>query len=225
MTVGAYDGMALIYDIIAKSGGKIDADKAMDVVKGWKTQSPRGPISIDPQTRDIVQTIYVRRVEKKSGELWNVEFDKFENVRRPGQAALSRKARNRRGARPPRNPGNEDPGRHHRRRALGTAVVPAPRTRGIETVVLEKHTREHVLGRIRAGVLEHGFAALMREAQVGDRMDREGQIHEGIYIAHDGHEAARGPEGADRRQSVIVYGQTELTRDLYDGRDRLRAAS
>jgi len=85
MTVGAYDGMALIYDIIAKSGGKIDADKAMDVVKGWKTQSPRGPISIDPQTRDIVQTIYVRRVEKKGGELWNVEFDKFENVPDPGK--------------------------------------------------------------------------------------------------------------------------------------------
>jgi branched-chain amino acid transport system substrate-binding protein len=85
MTVGAYDGMALIYDIIAKSGGKIDADKAMDVVKGWKTQSPRGPISIDPQTRDIVQTIYVRRVEKKGGELWNVEFDKFDNVPDPGK--------------------------------------------------------------------------------------------------------------------------------------------
>ena len=66
-------------------GGKIDADKAMAVAKGWKTQSPRGPISIDPQTRDIVQTIYVRRVEKKGNELWNVEFDKFENVPDPGK--------------------------------------------------------------------------------------------------------------------------------------------
>jgi branched-chain amino acid transport system substrate-binding protein len=75
MTVGAFYGMALIYHIVAKLNGKIDADKAMDVVKGWKTQSPRGPISIDPQTRDIVQTIYVRRVEKKDGELWNVEFE------------------------------------------------------------------------------------------------------------------------------------------------------
>src|SRR5512138_3514433 len=58
--------------------------------------------------------------------------------------------------------------------------------RGIDSVVLEKHTREYVLGRIRAGVLEHGFARLMREAQVGERMDREGQIHEGFFIAHDG---------------------------------------
>jgi len=85
MTVGAFDGMALIYDIVSKLNGNIDADKAMDIVKGWKTQSPRGPISIDPQTRDIVQTIYVRRVEKRNGELWNVEFDKFDNVVDPGK--------------------------------------------------------------------------------------------------------------------------------------------
>ena len=57
---------------------------------------------------------------------------------------------------------------------------------GIETVVLEQHSRDYVLGRIRAGVLEHGFAALMREAQVADRMDREGEIHDGFFIAHDG---------------------------------------
>ena len=85
MTVGAFDGMALIYDIVAKLNGKIDADRAMAIVKGWKTQSPRGPISIDPQTRDIVQTIYLRRVEKRNNELWNVEFDKFENVKDPGK--------------------------------------------------------------------------------------------------------------------------------------------
>jgi len=85
MTVGAFDGMALIYDIVAKLNGKIDAEKAMEIAKGWKTQSPRGPISIDPQTRDIVQTIYVRRVEKKDGELWNVEFDKIDNVSDPGK--------------------------------------------------------------------------------------------------------------------------------------------
>ncbi len=57
---------------------------------------------------------------------------------------------------------------------------------GIDTIVLEKSSREHVLSRIRAGVLEHGFAKLMREAQCGDRMDREGEIHKGFYIAHDG---------------------------------------
>ena len=90
--------------------------------------------------------------------------------------------------------------------------------RGIETVVLEKHSREHVLGRIRAGVLEHGFAALMREAQAGERMDREGQIHEGFCIAHDGireHVDLKALTG----NTVIVYGQTELTRDLYECRD------
>ena len=80
MTVGAFDGMALIYDVVAKLGGNIDADKAMEIIKGWKHVSPRGAIAIDPQTRDIVQTIYVRRVEKRNGELWNIEFDKFDNV-------------------------------------------------------------------------------------------------------------------------------------------------
>jgi p-hydroxybenzoate 3-monooxygenase len=93
--------------------------------------------------------------------------------------------------------------------------------RGIETVVLEKHSREYVLGRIRAGVLEHGFAALMREAQVGERMDREGQIHEGFYIAHDGTRERVDLKALTGGNTVIVYGQTELTRDLYEGRDRL----
>ncbi|HVO89459.1 MAG TPA: ABC transporter substrate-binding protein [Casimicrobiaceae bacterium] len=85
MTVGAYDGMAAIYEVVRKLDGKIDADKAMEVLKNFKIESPRGPIAIDPQTRDIVQTIYVRRVEKRNNELWNVEFDKFENVKDPGK--------------------------------------------------------------------------------------------------------------------------------------------
>ena len=92
--------------------------------------------------------------------------------------------------------------------------------RGIETIVLEKHSRDYVLGRIRAGVLEHGFAALMREAQVGERMDREGQIHEGFYIAHDGIRERVDLKTLTGGNTVIVYGQTELTRDLYEGRDR-----
>ena len=58
--------------------------------------------------------------------------------------------------------------------------------KGIDNIVLEKHSREYVLSRIRAGVLEHGFAKLMREAQCGERMDREGEIHEGFFIAHQG---------------------------------------
>ena len=94
--------------------------------------------------------------------------------------------------------------------------------KGIDTVVLEKHSREYVLGRIRAGVLEHGFAELMREAQCGERMDREGEIHEGFYIAHD-----KGMDRIDLHKysggsSVVVYGQTELTRDLYEARDEMK---
>jgi len=92
---------------------------------------------------------------------------------------------------------------------------------GIDTIVLEKSSREHVLSRIRAGVLEHGFAKLMREAQCGDRMDREGEIHKGFFIAHDGvldHVDLFKYSGGN---SVVVYGQTEVTRDLYEARDRL----
>jgi p-hydroxybenzoate 3-monooxygenase len=91
--------------------------------------------------------------------------------------------------------------------------------RGIDSIVLEKHTREYVLGRIRAGVLEHSFAELMREAKVGARMDREGQIHDGFFIAHGGVKDRVDLKGLTGGKSVIVYGQTELTRDLYEARD------
>ena len=94
--------------------------------------------------------------------------------------------------------------------------------RGVDTVVLEKHSREHVLGRIRAGVLEHGFAALMREARCGERMDREGEIHEGFYIAHDGVMDRVDLHKHSGGNSVVVYGQTELTRDLYEARDKMK---
>jgi p-hydroxybenzoate 3-monooxygenase len=92
---------------------------------------------------------------------------------------------------------------------------------GIDTVVLERHSRDYVLSRIRAGVLEQGFAKLLREAECGERMDREGEIHNGFHIAHDGvldhidlHKYSGG-------KSVLVYGQTEVTRDLYEARDRM----
>jgi branched-chain amino acid transport system substrate-binding protein len=85
MAVAAYDGMGAIYEVANKLGGKIDGDKAMAVLKGMKINSPRGPITIDPQTRDVVQTVYIRKVEKVNGELFNVEFDKFENMRDPGK--------------------------------------------------------------------------------------------------------------------------------------------
>ena len=93
--------------------------------------------------------------------------------------------------------------------------------KGIDTIVLERQSREYVLGRIRAGVLEHGFAELMREAQCGERMDREGEIHEGFFIAHDGKLDRVDLHKHSGGSSVVVYGQTELTRDLYEARDRM----
>jgi branched-chain amino acid transport system substrate-binding protein len=85
MAVAGYDGMHAIYEVSKKLNGKIDGDKAMAILKGMKINSPRGPISIDPQTRDVIQTVYVRKVEKVNGELYNVEFDKFTEVKDPGK--------------------------------------------------------------------------------------------------------------------------------------------
>ena len=81
MAVAAYDGMHVIYEVANKLNGKIDGDKAMAVIKGMKINSPRGPVMIDPATRDVVQTVYIRKVEKINGELYNVEFDKMENMK------------------------------------------------------------------------------------------------------------------------------------------------
>ena len=94
--------------------------------------------------------------------------------------------------------------------------------KGIDTVVLERQSREYVLSRIRAGVLEHGFAKLMREAQCGERMDREGEIHEGFFIANNGTMKRMDLHKYSGGNSVVVYGQTELTRDLYEARDRMK---
>jgi len=85
MAVAAYDGMAAIYEVSRKLNGNIDGDKAMAILKGMKLNSPRGPIEIDPATRDIVQTVYVRKVEQVGNELYNVEFDKFANVKDSGK--------------------------------------------------------------------------------------------------------------------------------------------
>ena len=85
MAVAAYDGMHAIYEVARKLDGKIDGDRAMAVLKGMKIPSPRGPLTIDAQTRDAVQTVYIRRVEKVNGELYNVEFDKFENMKDTGK--------------------------------------------------------------------------------------------------------------------------------------------
>jgi branched-chain amino acid transport system substrate-binding protein len=85
MSVGGYDGMHLIYEALKKTGGKADGDSLIAAMKGMAWESPRGPISIDPETRDIVQNIYVRKVEKKNGELYNVEFATFEAIKDPGK--------------------------------------------------------------------------------------------------------------------------------------------
>jgi branched-chain amino acid transport system substrate-binding protein len=85
MAVAAYDGMAAIYEMAKKQNGKIDGDASMAILKGMKINSPRGPLMIDPQTRDAVENVYIRKVEKKNGELYNIEFDKFENVKDPGK--------------------------------------------------------------------------------------------------------------------------------------------
>jgi branched-chain amino acid transport system substrate-binding protein len=86
MSVGGYDGMHLIYEALKKSGGKTDGDSLVAAMKGMAWESPRGPISIDPETRDIVQNIYMRKVEKVDGQLYNVEFETFPNVKDPGKA-------------------------------------------------------------------------------------------------------------------------------------------
>jgi len=85
MSVGGYDGMHLIAAVLAKTGGSTDADKFVDAAKGMKWTSPRGPISIDPATRDIVQNIYIRKTERVDGKLQNVEFDQVDNFKDPGK--------------------------------------------------------------------------------------------------------------------------------------------
>jgi branched-chain amino acid transport system substrate-binding protein len=88
--VGGYDGMHLIYEALKKTGGKTDGDSLINAAKGMQWESPRGPMSIDPETRDVVQTIYIRRVEKVGGNLVNVEFDRVENVKDPVKASMKK---------------------------------------------------------------------------------------------------------------------------------------
>ncbi len=91
---------------------------------------------------------------------------------------------------------------------------------GIDSVVLERQTKEHVLGRIRAGVLEQGLVGLMRDVGVADRLDKEGILHDGTVLSY-GEDRLRIDFREHTGTPVVVYGQTEVTRDLYDARDRL----
>ena len=83
-SVGGYDGMHLIDAALRKTGGKTDGDSLIAAAKGMAWESPRGPMSIDPQTRDVVQTVHIFKVEKVGGELRNVEIDKVPDVKDPG---------------------------------------------------------------------------------------------------------------------------------------------
>jgi len=85
--VSGYDGMHLIYEALKKTGGKTDGDSFITAAKGMSWESPRGPMTIDPETRDVIHNIYMRKVEKRNGELWNIEFETFENVKDPVKAA------------------------------------------------------------------------------------------------------------------------------------------
>jgi branched-chain amino acid transport system substrate-binding protein len=87
MAVGGYDGMKLIYDALKKTNGATGGDSLVSAMKGMSWESPRGSISIDPETRDIVQNIYIRKVEKRDGELYNIEFETVEAVKDPVKAA------------------------------------------------------------------------------------------------------------------------------------------
>jgi branched-chain amino acid transport system substrate-binding protein len=83
-SVGGYDGMHLIYEAVKKTGGTGDGESIVAAMKGMAWTSPRGPMSIDAATRDVVQTVYIRKVELRDGHYWNVEFDQVDNVKDPG---------------------------------------------------------------------------------------------------------------------------------------------
>src|SRR3989440_2535372 len=89
-SIGGWDGMHAIYAALKKTNGNTDGEALIGAVKGMGWESPRGPISIDPETRDIIQTVYIRRVEKVAGKVVNVEFDKIENVKDPVKAAMKK---------------------------------------------------------------------------------------------------------------------------------------
>ena len=80
-SIGGWDGMHLIYETLKKAGG----ESLIAAAKGMKWESPRGPISIDPNTRDILQNVYIRRVEHVDGAIRNIEFDTIESVKDPAK--------------------------------------------------------------------------------------------------------------------------------------------
>jgi branched-chain amino acid transport system substrate-binding protein len=88
ISVSGYDGMHLIYEALKKTAGNSDGDALIGAMKGMNWESPRGPIAIDPVTRDVVHNIYIRRVEKIDGILTNHEFETFVAVADPTKLAI-----------------------------------------------------------------------------------------------------------------------------------------
>jgi branched-chain amino acid transport system substrate-binding protein len=85
MAVQSYDGMHLIYEALKKTKGSTEGDALIDAMKGLSWTSPRGPMSIDPATREVIQNIYIRKVERVNGELYNVEFETIPNFKDPSK--------------------------------------------------------------------------------------------------------------------------------------------
>jgi branched-chain amino acid transport system substrate-binding protein len=81
--IGAWDGMHAIYAALKKTNGNVDGEALVKAAEGMSWESPRGPVSIDPATRDIIQTVYIRKVEKVNGQLVNVDIDSIPNVKDP----------------------------------------------------------------------------------------------------------------------------------------------
>ena len=85
MAMQSYDGMHLIYEALKKTKGATDGDALVNAMKGMSWMSPRGPITIDPETREVIQNIYIRKVERVDGELYNVEFETIPNFKDPSK--------------------------------------------------------------------------------------------------------------------------------------------
>jgi branched-chain amino acid transport system substrate-binding protein len=90
MAVGAFDGMRVIYEALKSTKGAGGGDALLAAMKGQIFESPRGSMFIDAQTRDVVHNIYIRKVERKDGELFNVEFETIKDVKDPGKDKSSR---------------------------------------------------------------------------------------------------------------------------------------
>jgi branched-chain amino acid transport system substrate-binding protein len=81
--VGGWDGMHAFYEALKKTNGDTDGTKLVDAMKGATWESPRGMMTIDPATRDVIQDVYIRKVERRDGELYNIEFDVVKQVKDP----------------------------------------------------------------------------------------------------------------------------------------------